>query len=412
MATNRLSNMATIARTTLAALILLLAVAHDAQAKPGDRDLRFGSKSVFTTKLLDGGFSAALRPDGRILVAGGLDRPGIVRLTPRGRLDRRFGARGRARMRGTASLLPFGLRRDATGELHVAAYTIGVNTPPVELLRFSGTGRGLQRTTHDAFFAGPIRHGIQRRDGGAFVTSADEARAVRPDGTTDTAFGGDGTVSTGVPNDSAVTALALRPDGRLLVAVRGRVRSRLLQFTPQGQPDPAWRANGVRLPFDADSLEVLRNGDVVVARGGPRWIARAIRLTRSGKRRLRFGANGVAGRFRSKWAGLVKDVLQDGRGRIYLLTESKRIGVVALSPRGRRIKRFGRGGRMVFPAPLPENDFPAADEAAQLLPDRRGGMLVIGTRYQYGIHHPAYGCGIRDDFCAEEVELAVWRLKR
>ncbi|HEV2812122.1 MAG TPA: hypothetical protein VGW10_02620 [Solirubrobacteraceae bacterium] len=407
--------MATLIRSTLAVLVLLLAGAHDAAAKPGDRDARYGKKGVFETKRLDGGWTGLVQRDGRLLVAGGIFSPGILRLTPRGRLDRRFGNSGRARIAGLRDVLPFGLRRGRNDELQVAAATMTVDAPPVELLRFSRSGRALGRTPHRDFFAGPIDKAVQRPDGGAYVTNAyyGEVRAVRPDGAVDTAFGG-GTISLGDPSTIVRSAIATRRDGRLVLAVVSGDRPELRQYTREGRPDPSWGGDGVvSLPFGATTVAVLRNGDVLAAGGGFRWLARAVRFRRDGTRRMSFGAGGVGGRITAATFGQVKDVVEDARGRLYLLTESKRIGVVALKAGGARLMRFGHRSRMVFPVPVPTVDgCPAADEASQILLDRRRGLLVVGTRYECGSAHPAFGCDVRDDFCASDVLLAVWRLKR
>ncbi len=401
--------MATIARTALAVLILLLAVVHDATARPGDVDRRFGTGGVALTQVLDGGWAATNDTRGRFLVAGGIFRPGVVRFSSRGRRDRGFGNRGVARVPGARDLEPIGIRRALNG-IRVAAVTTETNTPPVELLRMRRTGTNGSRAIHGDVFLGPVLDGAQRRDGGAFVLSREAVRAVDPDGRLDTDFAG-GTLSLPQANP---TRLAVRPDGRLLVALTDprNGRNTLRQFTRQGTPDPEWAGGGgVRLPFPVDRLKVLRGGDVVAAAGGPNHLVRLARYTRDGRRRRAFGVEGVAGRIRTSSGGRVKDVAQDGRGRLYVLAESRRIHVIAFTRSGRRVLRFGRAGIRRLRLPRFGQDV-GADEAHRLLVTARRGLLIVGSRYRGGIQHPKDGCDIRGDLCALETYLAVWRLKR
>ncbi|HEV3001759.1 MAG TPA: hypothetical protein VGW75_13540, partial [Solirubrobacteraceae bacterium] len=78
----------------------------------------------------------ALRPDGRVLVTGEWDdRPVLVQLTRRGRLDRRFGARGMVR-------LPFAV--EAVRVLR-GGDIVGASGSPLRAFRLSRTGARRRR---------------------------------------------------------------------------------------------------------------------------------------------------------------------------------------------------------------------------------------------------------------------------
>ncbi len=397
--------------TLLAALALLLAAAPTAAAKPGDVDRRFGNKGVATTRILDGGFAGLVQRDGRILVAGGIANPGVMRLTARGKRSRTFGRNGIAVARRYG--LPFGIRR-VGGTIRVAVGTTASHRPPVELLRFGRRGKPLPPAIHTEHVEGPLGGRTMRPDGGAYVTGFDGIRAIAPDGSTDTRFAG-GTLAPGeLPGFRGLYPAAVRADGRVLLVGRRRGRSYALQVTPDGALDPAFGSGGAaRLPFDAN-LVIGRRGGIIGFASRGRYPARVFRLTARGVRRRAFGVGGVAGTWRGSRYSYGTDAVEDARGRIYVLTttgSSRRLRVVALTRSGRALRRFGRRGS----AYLPRARRGWSLEGEDLMLDRRRGLIVVGTRYhgEFPAHPERDGCGdIREDFCAYEQLAAVWRMKR
>ncbi|HEX2087606.1 MAG TPA: hypothetical protein VHF89_18120 [Solirubrobacteraceae bacterium] len=398
------------ARTPLAVLVvaLLLAAAPAATAGPGDLDRRFGNSGTAYTALLDGGWKGLVQRDGRIVVAGGIYRPGLLRLTPGGRRDRSFGEDGIASGE-RSELLPFDLRREPGGGFRVAAGTVTTYSPPVELLRWTAGGRAASPLLHETPFLGPLGPGTLRPDGGAFVWSRQEIRAVAPDGTVDTSFGGGTVHRRDVGLGSFYGDVAVRGDGRLLISGTRERRPVILQLTPDGRPDPAFGDGGIaQAPFVGGPLAVLRNGDVLGAASGrgPR-LARIFRLTPDGRRRFTRALP-----WRARGGGWIADVAEGRRGRLYVLgnvVRRRRPFVVATTRRGAPRPRFGRRGRALLPRP--PRGFIHANEGNDLLLDRRGGLLVVGLHYRDGVGHPVFGCGCREDFSAGTVRVAVWRLR-
>ena len=154
----------------------------------GSRDASFDGDGVLVLDLLDDVHSIAVLPDGRILLGGahwnGSGFAGLVRLSADGAVDNTFGTGGVA----AVDLSSFG---DAFNRIAVA--------PDGKIVALS-----------PANFVG----GFDQGDFGV-------AR-FNPDGSLDTAFGGDGTVTTnfghvnGQGLDSAYAVVFL-PDGRILV---------------------------------------------------------------------------------------------------------------------------------------------------------------------------------------------------
>ena len=397
----------------LALAALLVAAPATAAAKPGKLDRRFGNGGVALTRALDGAFAGLVQRDGRILVAGGIFRPGVLRLTSRGRRDRRFGRVGVAR--SDRSGLPFGIRRLAGGEIRVGILTTTINTPPTELLRFGRRGRPLPPAIHEGHIPGPLRHALLRPDGGAYVPSQDGIRALAPDATTDRTFSGGVLAPREIPGVRQLALHALRPDGRLVLTGRRGGRPHVLQLHPDGTLDRSFGDGGfTRAPFAGSVLRIGRRGELIGAARRGRYIARVFRLSANGTRRRSFGTGGVAGTWRSKAYGSIIDLAQDARRRIFVLTATwsgKRVRVLALTRTGRAWRRFGRRGFAALPRPRRLYGI----EAEDLVVDRRRGLLVIGTRHRgFFANHPGKGgCwDIREDFCSWRQWAAVWRMRR
>lgn len=405
-----------LAATTLAVIVLLAAAVADALAKPGDLDRRFGNDGLAKTRLLDGGWAGTVDRRGRILVAGGVSQPGVLRLRRNGRRDRRFGNGGVSAAAAADELQAFGIRRSRSGVLHVAAWPTKLHRPPVELLRFRPGGRPLRGRRHKDFLLGPIVDGAQRPDGGVVVlTRSGEVRAIRPDGATDAAFGDGGRVELArlSPEDVVIGhRLARRGDGRVVVTLDRyrrtgqRVPPLIVQLTRTGALDPSFGGDGtVPAPF-VSLLAILRGGDVLV--GHEENGVRLARFSRSGARRRAFGRDGVARGRRRNCCREARDVVEDRRGRLYVLTDAFPAEITAFNRAGRRVRRFGRRGAMRLRGAR-RRDWTVAND---LLADGRGGLLVVGHLLRGGSSHPSLGCAYREDVCATDAALAVWRVKR
>jgi hypothetical protein len=430
-------------RALVLALAVLLVLPFGASARPGDLDRRYGDRGALISRALEGG-AVALRDGSGVLIAGGTTKPGLVRITASGRLDRRFGRR-----RGVA-FAPRVTRMTATdlkrsrNEVRVAAVSAALDRPPVQVLRFSRNGQARRTVTHAEPLIGPVQLALLRPGGETFLlTSPDcgfyespcapsQVRAVAPDGGADRSFGNTGTVTVCPAPTSRCPRIvtgAVRPDGRLVLGVvRGRAAlPRLVHLTPDGALDRSFGADGVvDLPVPPDALHLQRDGAVLAAGPGRRGrLARVVRVTAAGAIDRRFGAGGVAVvGSRGRISGQPRAMLVDRAGRIYVTAErlsytrltsrrDRRPHVVRLRSSGRTDRTFGRRGVATVPQPPAAQDYASDDThlGAALVLDGRGGLLVVGQRLTAGETDPARGCGVRDDLCAVEARLAVWRLR-
>lgn len=390
-----------------------------AAAAPGDIDRRFGSRGLATAERLEGGTVGALDRNQHLLIAGGSQVPGVARLTPDGRFDRRFGTRGIARHTSVGTFIPFAVRRGRDGQVKVDAAAYGLNTPPAAFIRWSA--RGHVPRVHHALdpFSGPLGRAGARPGGGAFLAhgtfygppeDAPDLRAVRRDGTTDTAFAG-GSATLCPPKDRCrITAVAPADDGLLAAVANGENgRTTVLRLSAGGEiverVSPG-HSVFVLKPRPDGSVLALGTTQRLPRKGGVQTIVRVTRILPGGGLDPAFAA--VA--FRPGYTTMTTTDLEvDGRGRVYALVNRRQPGVIRFTASGRRDSTFGRRG--VAWTPLPKGRYDN-DEGLDLLLDRRRGVIVVGKRYRDGRGDPVFGCAIRDDFCASEVRLGVWRFRR
>jgi uncharacterized delta-60 repeat protein len=181
----------------------------------------------------------AIQPDGKIVAVGRAGRNfGVVRFNRDGELDRSFGDRGKVVVEIPSVWGPL------TG-----AYDVAIQ-PDGKIVIVGGWST-----------VGAARMALLR---------------FLPDGTPDPSFGQDGRVTeSGVPSATA-TAVALQPDGKIVVS---GTRWVLARFLPDGSIDPGFGDGGVqeRAPFPsgpgsasvyANDLQLEPDGKIVVAGSG------------------------------------------------------------------------------------------------------------------------------------------------
>jgi uncharacterized delta-60 repeat protein len=305
-------------------------------------ELRLG----FGTELYVASCAVARAHDGAILMGGtrGYSPTAeafVARVRADGSLDPAFGSAGIAWLKvdtsSTGSDLLHGMTVLADGRIAVAG-TRGFDafvarlqpdgTPDVSFAR-NGVWRRSPAPVDDGYaYPGglaPIRVAVGL-DGHLLVAvhwtvwgntggergGPSELMRLKPDGTLDTSFGSAGVVTLspyGATNPGLATALAVRPDGRILVGYTDWVeqieRGQVLQFLPSGAPDPAFGAQGrLMLPaavFASDvgmrvthSLHVLADGKVLLGANAATVIGTSglglLRLTPSGGIDPGFGA--------------------------------------------------------------------------------------------------------------------------
>ena len=222
----------------------------------GKLDASFGKSGVVTTDIGagDDARAVAVQPDGRILVAGSTGRSGsdlaLERYTGDGTPDPSFGKGGIVTTPGFAS--PSAVVVQPDGGILVAGTGLVRFTPDGKLDPSFGGG-GIVRTPMTLYPRAVALHpdGKIVVAGSAVPSASSTARSVTlvryaPDGTLDPSFGSGGIVST--PETLYPGAVAIEPDGRVVVAgstrMSGGARA-LARYSADGMPDPAFGAAGV-----------------------------------------------------------------------------------------------------------------------------------------------------------------------
>jgi uncharacterized delta-60 repeat protein len=296
----------------------------------GSLDPSFGDRGLVTTDLGgdDGARAVAVEGDGSIVAAGASDqRSALVRYLPDGSLDPSFGDGGEVVGVAPCCLTSVAVQPD--GKIVAAG-----NSPT-----------------------------------GAYVARFDA------EGSLDPTFGTDGRRDLSLGGDGEVGAVALQPDGDIVVAGGGFDTARL---DPDGALDPSFGDGGVAAggaAGSADALAIDPAGDDVVA-GSSGGALRLVRYTAAGLPDPSFGTGGVA-----RLAG--PDVTAAAPGN-----------AVAVEPDGTILAAGGGGGEFLLTrataAGAPDPAFGSGGEAttaigegaaaAALVPDGTGaGFVAVGT---------------------------------
>jgi uncharacterized delta-60 repeat protein len=300
----------------------------------GTLDTSFASGAGFARPTLDGAQTAyglALQPDGKIVLGGDTLPTGAPRkvflavrlLNPLGTFDASFGQGGAAAADfGTAetgyftavqpdgNILVGGQVDDPvaggydpavarllnpSGNIDTAGFGGGEAIPDAPV-RTSGNAMALQPDGKILIAGG---------GGGNFVVGR-----MNPDGSSDDAFGGanTGTATVDFGNDDGAQAIALQPDGKIVVAGNTYIGTgatenddmAVARLLPNGSPDPSFGTNG-RMTIDLTKFDfvggvaIQRDGKIVVAGdaspGGPDNIA-AVRVQPGGTLDTTFGKGG------------------------------------------------------------------------------------------------------------------------
>jgi uncharacterized delta-60 repeat protein len=241
----------------------------------------------------DGGASAqalALQPDGKILVAGSafanLDIDVVVhRLKPNGSLDPTFGTDGARRIVSSAredaralALAPDGkllVAGSSVVDTHVEAVVYRLNASGSDDSTFNGNGRLSidSGAVANAVAAMPDGRIVVAGAGGAAGAKSDAIiYRLTPTGSLDPTFNGNGRLAIDGGGFEEADALALQPDGRIVVAGATSVNAAAVVYrvNPNGSLDPGFDGDGaVRLDEAGDAfaygLALQPNGKIVVA---------------------------------------------------------------------------------------------------------------------------------------------------
>lgn len=200
----------------------------------GGVDATFDAGRSFSRILPQGVTDIAFYPDGRLIVAGFFEAQGkydLVRVAADGTVDQSL----------PSGLSIQGIAVQSDGRLYISGY-FGSNQQPA-LRRYHPDG-----TMDNSFFPAPARLGemLQLQPDGKLLAVANSAPLVRfnSNGSYDSSFGPVQTTSSG-NSGSSFRALALRPDGRIILAgtfdtVNGFSRSGVVRLLQNGQVDPSF----------------------------------------------------------------------------------------------------------------------------------------------------------------------------
>jgi uncharacterized delta-60 repeat protein len=255
----------------------------------GDVDLSFGAEGKLVTEVGEHSAEAralALQPDGKIVVAGtwysqqansSYGEFTLVRYQPDGHVDQSFGQAGKVMTRigdGLALASALAVQRDR--KIVVA----GTFNDKFVVVRYQPNG------ALDPHFgsAGKVITPVGVSGGAAALAFQPDGKIVvagsgdnnfaliryQADGHLDPSFGNGGLVTTEVGEWSGAAALALRPDGKIVVAGSTDGSIALIRYQADGHLDPSFGDGGTVITHPdresyARAVAVQRDGKIIVA---------------------------------------------------------------------------------------------------------------------------------------------------
>jgi uncharacterized delta-60 repeat protein len=296
----------------------------------GSLDKSFGGSGEVTTSFGsgdDGAHDVKIQSDGKVVVAGWTGGAGgdfaLVRYNTDGSLDNSFGSKGKAITdinRSGDVAYTMGLQPD--GKIVLAGTTTPKNTSNVDLavVRYNADGSldtsfgtGGKVTRHLASpLAANIHGGMDMAIDSstnqvvvvAQLTDSDVVVRLNTNGTPDASFGSNGAGFVSFGTQSTIPAVAIQPDGRIVVTGSDAV---LARFNPDGTLDATFGSGGTVvtvLPTNlADviprAVTIQPDGRIVVAgvettNSGLRQFM-AARYNPDGSQDSTFGVSGIAG---------------------------------------------------------------------------------------------------------------------
>ncbi len=383
-----------------------LAAPLPSAAAPGDLDPTFGTggRVVFQVGLSGYAVDMAAQPDGRIVLVGPSagSRVALARLLPSGKLDPTFGTGGEARLQLPGEAAPGAVAVRPDGKVVVAGvFFLPGSTYEVFVARLTARGRLDRSFSGNGWapvpFASPGFGGVRIAllPGGRTLVSGasgpDFAVArLRANGTPDTTFDDDGirTVSMGAGFDVPCAVLA-QPDGKVLLA--GEVDNGtstnfgIARLLEGGDTDTGFGLNGKRITsFTADhdiprSAALQPDGNVVVVgvAGGADPAFALVRYTSAGAPDPTFGPGGKITTNVGPGFDQAVDVRVGADGRIVVVgtagtPETFRLAVARYEPNGHLDRSFAGDGTTTIKFRPPD----ASGQAVALLPGDR--IVVAG----------------------------------
>ena len=321
-------------RTMAAALCCAggLFVQTAANAAPGDLDPTFGTGGMVTTDLGGGSQAngAAVQSDGKVVVAGvefGSTGNGsfvVARYAANGSLDPSFGTGGKTTTAISKSSWAYGMALQPDGRIVAAGFSqINGGKQRFALVRYRTDGHldttfGSGGKALTTWGAGGEALGVALAPDGKIVaagwsvaTGSEQFALARykSNGHLDTSFGKAGRVSSVLGKTSAIQAVAVQADGKIVAAGYvttptsngGVFHFAVARYLVNGSPDPSFGTNGVTVSA-VTGLDIARavaiqpDGKIVVAghRGAPGSSFAVARYDTTGHPDPQFGTGGVA----------------------------------------------------------------------------------------------------------------------
>lgn len=252
----------------------------------GILDPSFGSGGLVTTDFaggVDRAFALALQPDGKAVVVGDSDADfGLARYNLDGSLDTAFGSGGKVitTFGGTDQASAVAVQGD--GKIVVAGQTDTGVSIDFALARYNpdgsldaAFGSGGRVTTNFTGSSDDVASAVALQLDGKIVVAGgtDENFALaryNPAGSLDDTFGNAGTVTTNLGSDDRIHAMALQPDGAIVVVGESNDQFALARY--QTFPPPSLQLQPNQTEFTAgDSLHL----DLTVENLGPQRVVDA-----------------------------------------------------------------------------------------------------------------------------------------
>jgi len=366
------------------AVIVAVATASNGAGHSGALDRSFGRDGKVVTRFADQRYAvdAAIDQEGRIIAVGWGNsvrcKPNIcraqltlVRYLPDGTRDPSFGGDGRVSLyvRDSGGPAPVAVQPDDRIVVGIRSRVLRIN-PDGSLDRsFGREGRAVILTGQG--FPESIEGLAIDPAGRILVTGIDTVRSgddfgllrLNPDGTVDHSFGHDGRSRTDFGLCDRPFAMALSPEGHILVVgkgactITGGVKFEMAMYLENGRLDPHFGVRGrVVEPAQEEvgtvgglDVAILSDGDIVALRDY------GLRLYRpDGQRVWAFGKNGTASvpGMKSKGTPLVIAIDHEGRivvaGTSFMFyTHPAHFQLFRFLPSGVLDRRFGERGEVV-----------------------------------------------------------------
>ena len=264
----------------------------------GSPDSSFGLNGKVTTDFFDGADSVsgiAIQPDGKIVAAGSAVEPAVglvfavARYNPDGNLDPSFGSGGKTTTRFPEEAEAAALALTPVGKIVVVGTSSALIHPKFALARYNSDGSLDSSFGTNGIVVNTIRtdanhaRAVVLQPDNKIVIAGDDSPAQKfalfrynPDGSPDSGFGIAGAVISDVLLFSHANALALQPDGKIVVAGFGQTSLikdifALARHNPNGSIDGTFGDLGSARTVistrhdDARALAIQSNGKILGA---------------------------------------------------------------------------------------------------------------------------------------------------